>query len=220
MSEHVEDLELYALGVLEQEERVKIDAHLASCAQCSQRAGQAERVVAAMQPGMFDVATAPAAPVVVPLKRRSKIGVAASGWLAAAAALALAVGLGTQRAGDHARLAAIVNTDDVIAQTLVHSHFLHAAFNPAAQSAPSAKVIYARDGSWLYVVVDGARSDLHVACSPANPKSAAPVDLGAPQARGATSELFAHPPQRPGSLRLLGASGEVLAYVTLTYPAR
>jgi len=221
MSGHVEDLELYALGVLEPDERAAIDAHLATCAECSQRVGEAERIVAALEPGMFDAPAQTAAPVVVPLRRRWFADPAASfAWLASAAAIVVAVGFGGIAANEHARMATMISSDDLIADTLVHSHFLHAAFVPVADDAPGAKVLYARDGSWLYVVVDGNRPGLRVACTRAAPSTASgSIDLGEAQPRGSTSELFAHPPQRPGALQLLDTSGKQLASVILTYPA-
>lgn len=78
-------------------------------------------------------------------------------WLAAAATLIVAVGLGGTLAVENARLATIVADDGVALATVATSHFIHASFIGQAWGAPPAKVLYGRDGTWLYVVVDAAR---------------------------------------------------------------
>src|ERR1700688_4487918 len=43
-----ENAELYALGTLSDSERAAVDAHVATCASCAQRVGEAEETVAAL----------------------------------------------------------------------------------------------------------------------------------------------------------------------------
>jgi RNA polymerase sigma-70 factor, ECF subfamily len=70
---------------------------------------------------------------------------------------------------------------------MVGSHFEHAQFAPvAAASAPNAKLIYARDGSWLYIVADGAAFyDVYAI------GTNGAVRLGSLTPHGETSSLFA-----------------------------
>ncbi len=206
MSAHVgDDAELYALGMVEQDEREAIDAHLKSCAQCSKRVGRAERIVVGLDaialeewPNVYRAA---------PLRAR---------WLTAAAAFALALGLGAALAGERAYVASIVSSDGFVVKTLANAHFLHAAFIPDVPNAPSAKVLYARDGAWLYVIVDAARSDWRVAGN----ASGTELDLGLLQTRGTTSVLLARPARPVEKLRLIDARGVVIEHVETLHLAR
>jgi hypothetical protein len=45
---------------------------------------------------------------------------------------------------------------------MLAGHFLHAPFVPVAAGAPAGKVIYAREGGWLYVIVAAGTSALDV----------------------------------------------------------
>ena len=55
-----ENAELYALGTLSDTDRAAVDAHVATCASCAQRVGEAEETVAALSarqtavPGQLD----------------------------------------------------------------------------------------------------------------------------------------------------------------------
>jgi hypothetical protein len=74
---------------------------------------------------------------------------------------------------------------------MVHSHFNHAQFAPvASQSGPPAKVIYARDKSWVFIVADGSLRYSVYAISPTGATL-----LGNLEPQGTSSTLYVdHPP--------------------------
>ena len=137
---HVEELaELYALGELDAFDRAQVDEHIARCASCLRRVGEAEETVLALER------------VVQPMSPR--LGVTRlqrrriERWWPAIAAAALIVGLLLPRPFTSPQNPALL--------ALIHSHFSHSQFS-GSPGAPPAKAIYARDRSWLYVIVDGA----------------------------------------------------------------
>ena len=160
-----ENAELYALGSLTDDERACVDAHIATCAQCRARVGVAEETVLALE------AQTPTVPLrgASPTFGRKKTP---RWWMPAAVAAALVVGfvLPHPQGEQPAQVA------------MLHSHFNHAQFTG---NGPLAKVLYARDGSWYYIVVEGTHRYSVVGSS-----GQLEVPLGTTAARGATSELF------------------------------
>jgi len=136
-----EDADAYALGALDEPGMARVDALAASCDDCARRVGEAEATVARM-----------VVPVDPPVRAMPSVRTA---WLAIAAAFAIGLlpsAYLLTRAHDASA------TQAVALDALVHSHFLHAPFASLAPDAPHAKAIYARDGSWLYVVSDVPRA--------------------------------------------------------------
>ncbi len=137
-----ENAELYALGSLGDIERAQVEAHVANCAECLRRLGQAEETVLGLEQETPEVPLPQNARAPQFAARRN-----APWWIAAvAAAAALIAGYllpHPQPSPDTAQLA------------MLHSHFNHAQF---VGNGPLAKVIYARDRSWYYVVVEGAHA--------------------------------------------------------------
>ena len=77
---------------------------------------------------------------------------------ALAAAIALIfLGLGWQTLVLQQRLKA----DDVALVTMVHSHFNHVSMAPESANPVAAKILYARDGSWMYIIADKPGGSLH-----------------------------------------------------------
>ena len=76
--------------------------------------------------------------------------------LAAAVAL-IFLGLGWQTLVLQQRLKA----DDVALVTMVHSHFNHVSMAPESANPVAAKILYARDGSWMYIIADKPGGSLH-----------------------------------------------------------
>ena len=166
MNEHIGEMaELYALGTLDENERAAVEAHIATCHDCLRRVGEAEETILTLEP------KAPARAVTtIPLQlRRSRT---APWWLAVAAALVIGFLI------PHPQN---VHDDPQIA--MLHSHFSHSQFQG---NGPIAKVLYPRDRSWYYVIVEGSHRYRVVG---ANGLSAGPI-LGTTVPKGATSELF------------------------------
>lgn len=179
--EHIgESAELYAIGALDPAERAEVDGHIAHCAQCLRRVGEAEETVLALERvNVVDHATHVER---VPLRfaRRSVA------WLLPlTAAAAFALGMLFPRPAPQRDLATLA---------MIGSHFSHAQF---VGSGPPAKVIYARDHSWYYVIV--ASKARYTVVGVRNGSS---IALGTTQPNGATSALFTRPHAAFGRLEL------------------
>jgi len=166
-----ESAELYALGALDSAERAVVDAHIAHCAQCLRRVGEAEETVLALE--RASIADRARAGARAPLRfaRRSVV------WLLPlAAAAAFILGLLFPRAAPQR---------DIATLAMIGSHFSHAQF---VGSGPPAKVIYARDRSWYYVIVASRARYAVVGI-----RHGSSIPLGRTQPSGATSALFSRP---------------------------
>jgi anti-sigma factor RsiW len=172
---HIEELaELYALGELDARERAQVDAHIAQCSDCLRRVGEAEETVLALERIIQPVA--PHAGIAMMRRRRVA-------WLLpAVAAAALIVGLLLPRPFTAPQNPALL--------AMIHSHFSHAQFSGVA-GAPAAKVIYARDRSWLYVVVEGTHN-----YSVYGSSGGRSLLVGTTLPHGETSDLYAKPSLR------------------------
>jgi len=136
-----EDAGAYALGALDESGMARVDALVAACDVCARRLGEAEATIARL-----------VVPLDTPVRALPRVH---NAWLAIAAAFVIGLLPSTyllNRAHDAS------TTRAVALNALVHSHFLHAQFVGLAPDAPRAKAIYARDGSWLYVVSDAPRA--------------------------------------------------------------
>ena len=224
MNEHVGDsAALYALGALEPGERERIDAHVATCDRCLLELGRAEQAVAAIDDAMLPQIEPPAElgrriAASAAAARPRRIGATplrAPRWfLAAAAALVLGVGLGGGAlVRQSADVRAALQRDDLALATIATSHFKHESFAARAAGAPAAKVLYAPDGAWFYVIVDSGSC----ACRVVAHSAAGERDLGAPEARGATAVLLVRDFPRPASLDLIRNNGEPIARAALQY---
>ncbi|MGB8796311.1 MAG: zf-HC2 domain-containing protein [Candidatus Aquilonibacter sp.] len=180
---HIGDLaELYALGELDASERAAVEAHIATCMQCLRHVGEAEETLLALERGDL------AQPTPELLDRRTRFAappVRRYATLALAAAAGLVLGILTM-------LPAMLRSHDQPALVaMVNSHFNHAQFVPVGKiAAPSAKVIYAHDRSWLFILVTGSeRYDVYAT------GAAGAIRLGTLQSQGSTSSLYvAHAP--------------------------
>jgi anti-sigma factor RsiW len=198
-----ESAELYALGALEPEEQLAAERHLAICDACAVRVGEAAAVAAALG------ATVPTRTQRPVERRRARWS--APLWIGAAALVLLTFGLTTwyerSTAPDSGR------TEVALGQ-LVHSHFLHVAMDKRALDSPSAKVIYGRDGSWVYVIVDRPDAGLHLNLGSV---TTAMHDVGALHAGGGVATLFVAHTDHPTLAALEGPSG-VIGTAILVYP--
>lgn len=196
--QHVDDdAALYALGMLEDADRARIDAHVRRCAACAARLGEAEAGVAAL-------AEAEAASGA----RRAAPRFAAWGALAAAFVLAVTSAvLGAQNAA----LRADVASDGAVLGTLVRSHFLHAQFVAPSGAPIAAKVIYERGGAWYEILALGAGPGWQVT---AIGRDGAPLAVRAPfAARGETAVAFVRDAGPLRELRLSDPAGRLVGVV-------
>jgi hypothetical protein len=147
-----DDAELYALGLTAPERNAEIEAHLAECAACRTRVAEAESVAASLAAALPPMTPGRAA--AAPPKRS---------WiapLALAASLAFAATATFEAVAAHGAAAQLATATSQISATnfalfrVASSHFEHTTLT--ARRGVVAKAIYARDGSWCYVIVAGA----------------------------------------------------------------
>ena len=176
---HIDDLaDFYALGSLSPAERMAVEQHVVTCQPCLRKLGEAEEMLLNLEQQY----AAPAAPRLLELNLDRR---APSRWWWVVAA-AFALGLLPSTFAWMGRGGASDSNLAMIA--LLHSHFNHSQF-AGATTAPSAKVMYARDRSWIYVVVEGnKRYDVYAVSGSTATK------LGAISPQGATSNLFVKNP--------------------------
>lgn len=178
---HIGDLaELYAAGALDERERARVEAHLSRCSECLRRTAEAEEVVLMLErrfkiPEDFKSATRPLA-LARPANRL---------WTIAAVAAALVVGFLIPHPQSRQSLATLA---------MIQSHFSHAQFSG---SGPAAKVLYARDRSWYYFIVQGShRYDVY------GLREGQAAFLGSTQPADSTSDLFVRSAQRFDAVEL------------------
>jgi hypothetical protein len=205
--EHLGDeAELFALGALADAERAVVARHVGLCAACRERVAEAELVMASL------AAAVPAAEPSASLGRRLRASARGGrprnvAVLAFAATVALAfVGLGSQTLLLSNREAA----EDRALATIVDSHFNHVSAVARGNGGVTAKVLYARDGAWIFVIARTRESGtLHAfARTPA-----ADVDLGALATSGETASLLVRPASRIGTVAIKRGDTEVATAV-------
>jgi hypothetical protein len=214
VTEHLgENAELYPLGLLDDDAARDVERHIALCSTCAGLVAQARSVAASLAAALPVASPSPA------LERRLRDSVrpqlgAAKGRpsifrFALAAAVALIfLGLGWQTFVLQQRLKA----EDVALVTMVHSHFNHVSMAPESANPVAAKILYARDGSWIYVIADEPGDSLHAIAEMAT----GTVDLGALTSTGETASLLVRPRGRIESITLQRAGTNVAA-ARLTY---
>lgn len=165
-----EAAELYALGALDAFEQAEVEAHIGGCAECLRRVGEAEETLLALERGTKAVELPRNRGNVLPIARPRRT---LTWWVPAAIAAAFILGWLIPRTASQPGVATLA---------MINSHFSHAQFSGGG---PPAKVIYARDRSWYYVIVSGSRRfDVY------GLRGASATRLGTTTARGTTSELF------------------------------
>ncbi|MGA8795677.1 MAG: hypothetical protein WB526_01250 [Candidatus Cybelea sp.] len=214
MSEHVgENAELYPLGLLDDDAVRDVERHIAFCDACAERVAQAQSVTTALAAALPMASPSPALERRLRDSVRPQLGAAKARpsvlRFALAAAVALIfLGLGWQTLVLQQRLKA----DDVALVTMVHSHFNHVSMAPESANPVAAKILYARDGSWMYIIADKPGGSLHAIAETAT----GTVDLGVLTSTGETASLLVHPRGRISSVVLQRADANV-ASARLTY---
>jgi hypothetical protein len=147
-----DDAELYALGLTGSDRGAEIEAHLAACDECRARVAAAESVAASLAAALPPMpAFAAAAPN---LSRRRWVAP-----LAAAAALVFAATAAFEGSAARTNSAQLATTNTALA-ALASSHFAHTTL--VGKQHQIAKAIYARDGSWYYVIAEHVPAGSHV----------------------------------------------------------
>jgi Putative zinc-finger len=175
MSRHVgEDAALYALGMLDEEQRREVDLHVAECTACASALGHAEATVAAMSaaqpahalPAQFEdrleeIMDRPGN--VVPLERARRRNRWRAG-LAAAVAAALIAGVipSAYFYERDASMRSVVAMQSAAIDRLASTPHRTVAFTTVMPNA-DAHVMYGPDGSWYVVLVRGASRALRLA---------------------------------------------------------
>jgi Putative zinc-finger len=207
-----DNLELYALGVLDRDEARGVESHVATCPDCARLLGEAERTVASLDalsvprleaPPELAARIAASSRVVTPLRARRPVNVAR--WGALAAGL-LVAGVGFTGTHEIVNDRATIASDDRAFSAIAVSHFLHTTLTKTVADAPTAKVLWGKTPHWLYVIVDSPACD----CNVVGITAAGERDLGTPAVRGNTATLFV--PDAPDVARIeLRRDGKTLS---------
>jgi hypothetical protein len=184
MTEHIGDIAaLYVLGALPERELHEVDAHVSTCADCARTLGEAEIAVADIE----DARAVPARALLAPRSPRLARSVFAA--LAAAALLAI---FAASSVLQNIRLREQAAQTSGVLAVLAASHFNHVSFVRPNAAAPVAKLIYAKHGEWLYLIVEGTPANLTLyGETPTGERF-----LGSPQSRAGVETLFISHPGR------------------------
>jgi hypothetical protein len=160
LDDHIEEsAELYALGALDDLELARVDRHARACDVCARRLGDAEATVLRL----IEAGELPDRPAELDRRIRfEKAGARVPAWFAAVAAaciVGLVWGLTSLRDGGASDSA---GPPQVAMRAMLAGHFVHVPFVSRVAGAPAAKVIYAREGGWLYVIVGPGADTLDV----------------------------------------------------------
>jgi hypothetical protein len=187
-----EELEHYALGMLEPDERDRIDEHVRTCDVCAERLGRAEAAVAALAVGS-----------------QQRRGPRLPAWpVAVAAAFALTSAV---LFSQNLALRGAVTSDGRVLDALVLSHFVHVPFTATTATPAAAKVIYEQHGQWYQIVAERP-ADWHVAVTGTDGVVHRITEQ--PQARGTASYLTLTAVGRVRSFELDDANGVAFARAT------
>jgi hypothetical protein len=203
-----ENAELYAMGQLGELESSRVEHHVRTCGACAQRLGEAEAAVLRLIE-LGDVASeAPAE-----LDRRIRFGgQPPRAWIAAVAAAfligLLPWGVTTLRHSN----AEIGSNQQLAMNAMLAGHFLHTPVVALVPGAPNAKVIYPREGGWLYVLVGPASQPLDVVAIAGNERTTIASIAPGTQTRAA----FVAIAQRVSTVQLL-ENGTPIASARIVY---
>ena len=153
-----DDAELYALGALDDAERVHVDAHAATCGDCLRRLGEAEAVVAAMI-----AADLPEAVLAAPARTRVSRLPHALQWLAVAAAICIFALPAAYFARENARMHASMHANEMLAARIASDDLQSAGFTSMHGGPMRARVLYDRAGDWYCVIVDRSQAPMQIA---------------------------------------------------------
>jgi hypothetical protein len=187
-----QEAELYALGMLDDRERGRVDEHLLTCRECTVLVGEAEAAVAAL----ID-----ATQVRPPQRRAARWPIAVAAAFAVAAAGLLGQDVLLHGALDH---------DGRLLATMVDGHFDHTQFHAPGGAEIPAKVIFERHGKWYEILADGTPAWHVVLVRPDGTRETAP---GGFAHRGDASVAYLAPSTPVRSIELVDASGRLVGSV-------
>ena len=203
-----EDAELHALGELDELEAARVEHHVRSCDECARRLGDAEATVLQLiESGDVPVAPCP------PLDRRVRFEPPATPTRAWIAAVAAAYVLGLLPWGITMTQHSNGSSSQSAVDAMLVGHFAHAPLLPLAAGAPSAKVIYAREGGWIYVLAAAGTSSLDVATVKVRPARTSWLRSRHP---GVTRAVFVNVPGRVDAVELL-ENGKPISAAHIAY---
>ena len=213
-----DDAELYALGVLGDAERIALDAHLAQCGECRRRVGEAEETLLEMDRHV--ALQDPPADLAERLRAGRRPRAVSSGfsWYALAAAFLIGLLPSTWFVTSTMQTKRSESLHSAALLAMVRSHFAHAQFT-AAPGGPDAKVIFARNGSWLYIIV-AEKKAYHVVLEPVLRSHEIVDDVGTTRLYGDGSELFVASPPRATAVELVNDAGATVARASILNPNR
>ncbi len=157
--EHIgENAELYALGYLDELEASRAERHARTCDACAKRLGDAEAAVLRLiESG--DVASETPAELDRRIRFAKRPPLAWISTVAAAFLIGLLPwGVTTLRHSNEQ----VSSNQQLAMNAMLAGHFLHTPVAPLVPNAPNAKVIYPREGGWLYVLVGPSNQSLDV----------------------------------------------------------
>jgi anti-sigma factor RsiW len=205
MTDHLGELAaLYALGILEPSEQRNAEEHLTHCDACRRLLAQAEADVAAMaasQP-QFEPPVALRAPHTQP-RRVPRAGM----WLAAAAAVAIAV-----LPSGYLLVQNLAMRQTEVADAQAMARLTTGPHRTATFAGTDAQVMYAPDGSWYCIVIRGATAPLHVMW----PHDGTQTMLGTAMPHGDIALLYLPKSHRMNQLSLM-KDGQVVGQAQLVF---
>ena len=186
----------YALGTLAPADLERIDAHVRDCAICARSLGEVEEVVTGLIERR-EPSTQLGRRIATMLEGAQPRGIPWQRFaLAAGFAVALLGALVSNV--DERNQRQLIAVQSTAMTAMLRGHFIHAQFGTLVSDAPLAKVVFAREKRWLYVIVEGDRG-LQVVGEPGD------VAFGTTQPFGRTSTLFI--PYAPGIEHVLLRNG-------------
>jgi hypothetical protein len=187
-----QEAELYALGMLDDEERARVDDHLIACEPCTVLVGQAEAAVAAL-----DDST------------QERRGERRAAWWPVAVAAAFAVAA-MGLLGQNVIMRSALGSDGAILAMMVNSHFDHTQFQAPGGAEIPAKAIYERHGKWFEILADGTPAWHVVFVRPDGTRDPAGAEFSR---RGAASIVYVAQSAPVRSIDLEDATGHVVGSV-------
>ncbi len=209
--------ELYALGALEDNERLQIEDHARNCLPCAKLLGNAERIVADIESELPAIDPPPHLEErimkSVRMREKARLRRPARFWGSLAAVLLLGfvttvLGLRLWYADQQ------IHQNDMILTALSDSEYGHLSFRPQPTADPIARALCEKHGAWIYLILTRANSHLTLY----GDRNGNRERLGHPVvSQGRLASLFIENPGKFAALELV-ENGRVVAREKTRYP--